>query len=749
MNNWLNSELIELELNGLDSNAEIFLNGRHIGTHCNSFRPYVLDVKPWLNQGENILLIRLTTGVENISVADVHSLDGIIADSSSLGVRNRRGDARRVFVRKPQYTFGWDWSPRLASTAIAGDVKLRMLDKACIRHLRMSPEQHGKAILLTVTATIEFFHYYKTTDGQLTITLHDEFGGQYRNSRKVLLRSGQMFVDMKIQIDEPHLWWPSGLGEQHLYRVEAELSVEGQLSTYPSLEYGLRFVELDTRDKFAIIINGKRIFCKGANWIPSDAIYARVSDDRYDILVKEARDAHFNMLRIWGGGWYERETFYQACDRYGIMIWHDFMFACAPYPDHLDGFRTEVVREADYQTKRLQRHASIVLWCGSNENIWGFRDWWNGQTKAGSQIYNYILPDIVRRNCPEIPYWNSSPYGGDEPNSNEVGNHHHWGEAMMNPDMEKRITPEEYDNCSAKFVTEFGYVGACSKDTAIIYLDGASLELKGEVWQHHTNTFEKDTVVAGIRKHYADPEKLKIDDYFLYSALCQGIMLEYALDSMRYRANCDGSLFWMFNDCWGEIGWTIVDYYLRRKPSWYFVRRAFAPIRLILRSNGNQINLVVSNDTQKTISFPLEVGYISLDGNFTDFESIKVDVHPLERILVHSFERGNHDARHGIWVAKPDSNFKLDSAIFRAEDFRDLKVTNPGLESRLIHSNVNTQIYRISAQSYAHAVQLELPDKVIPSDNYFDLLPGESREIQIFSAEPIHFDTIEVSSVNG
>ena len=295
------------------------------------------------------------------------------------------------------------------------------------------------------------------------------------------------------------------------------------------------------------------------------------------------------------------------------MIWHDFMFACAPYPDHLDGFRTEVMREADYQTKRLQRHASIVLWCGSNENIWGFRDWWNGQTKAGAQIQNYILPDIVRRNCPEIPYWNSSPYGGDAPNSNEVGNHHHWGEAMMNPDMEKRITPEEYDKCSAKFVTEFGYVGACSKDTTISYLDEASFDLNSEVWQHHTNTFEKDTVVAGIRKHYTDPEKLKIDEYLRYSALCQGIMLGYALDSLRYRANCDGSLFWMFNDCWGEIGWTIVDYYLRRKPSWYFVRRAFAPIRLILRSDGNQINLVVSNDTQKTMSIPLEVGYISLD----------------------------------------------------------------------------------------------------------------------------------------
>jgi len=646
---WLDSELIELELNGLDSNAEIFLNGKHIGSHHNTFRPYTLDVKPWLMPGENILLVRLTTGVETISDAEVHSLDGILADTSSLGVRKTRGDSRRVFVRKPQYSFGWDWSPRLATTAIAGDVKLRMMDKACIRHLYLSPCQHGDDILLIATATIDRFHYYKTVDGQLTITLTDEEGRQFSASRQMLLRSGQMFIEMEIHITDPQLWWPNGLGAQHLYHVDAELSVEGQASMYPGFSYGLRFVELDTQDKFAVIINGKRVFCKGANWIPADAIYARVKDDRYDTLVSEARDANFNMLRIWGGGWYERDAFYQACDRYGIMIWHDFMFACAPYPDHLDSFRIEVEREADYQTKRLQRYASIILWCGSNENIWGFRDWWHDQTKAGAQIYNYILPDVVRRNCPEIPYWNSSPYGGDAPNSNDAGNHHHWGEAMMNPDMEKRITPEEYDLCTAKFITEFGYVGACSKESILTYMDSAALDPHSEIWQHHTNTFEKDTVAAGIRKHYIEPETLNIDDYLLYSALCQGTMLGYALESMRYRADCDGSLFWMFNDCWGEVGWTIIDYYLRRKPSWYFVRRAFSPIKMILRSVGDDIRGVVANDTAEDVFQSVEYGYISLDGSYSDLKETQVAVPSMGQTEFALMPRGDHDPTLGLW----------------------------------------------------------------------------------------------------
>jgi beta-mannosidase len=754
---WLNADVIELELNGLDSNAEIFLNGYHVGSHRNAFRPFVADVKSGLQAGENILLVRLTAGVEGVSEADIDAPDGVRANTEDRRGRPERGDPRRVMVRKPQYSFGWDWSPRVATTAIAGDVVLRAIHKAAIRHVALRPVVHGNRALVQVTVTVDQLHYYKTAQGRVSIALTDTKGRQFSAYRDVLLRSGHTFVEMTLSIDDPQWWWPNGLGAQHLYRVEAQLQVSDGQTTYLPFDWGMRTVALETDNLFAIIINGRKVFCKGANWIPADAVYARVSDERYDTLIREARDANFTMLRIWGGGLYERDAFYQACDRYGIMIWHDFMFACAPYPDHLETFRQEVTREADYQTRRLQRHACIVLWSGSNENNWGFRDWWDEQTKGGAWTYNYCLPDAVQRNCPEIPYWNGSPYGGDEPNSSDVGDRHHWHDCMMNPDMDKRITPEEYDLCTSLFVSEFGYIGPPALESILTYMDGAPLDRQSPVWQHHNNTFEQDTVEAGIRKHYADPENLTVDEYLLYSGLCQGLMYSYSLDSMRYRDNCHGGLFWMYDDTWGEVGWTIVDYYLRRKLSWWFVRRTFAPLRLIARDGDvarstdqeGEIRVVLANDTQGEVSFGVEYGYVSLDGSTSDLHSQTVQVAPLSRTEVCRFHRGEHDPTRGLWIARAANRPEIAPAIYRAVDYRQLRTTDPQLALEVVDARETSCTARISAQGYAHAVHLNLPAGAVPSDDYFDLLPGQSRDIQITSAEPLNSSTISITCVNA
>ncbi|MBN1935609.1 MAG: beta-mannosidase [Anaerolineae bacterium] len=749
---WLYADMVELELNGLDSNAEIFLNGRHLGAHRNAFRPWIADVKSWLREEENVLLVRLSAGVEDVPESLADSMGGVRASTEAGNGRPERGDIRRVAVRKPQYSFGWDWSPRVATTAIAGDVVIRAMNTACIRDVRLSPLKHGKEVLVQATITVDQFHYYKTAEGTVKLTLTDQDGRTFSAKQHALLRSGNTYVNLTIPIQDAKLWWPNGLGEQHLYRIETELVIKDQFISYPAFDYGIRFLDLDTDNKFAIVINGKKVFCKGADWIPADTIYARVTDEKYDALIREARDANFNMLRIWGGGLYEREAFYHACDHYGIMIWHDFMFACAPYPDHLEWFRSEVEKEADYQTRRLGKHACIALWCGSNENNWGFRDWWKEKTRGGAWTYNYLLPRIVEQNTPEIPYWNGSPYGGDEPNASDVGDRHHWGDCMMNPQMIKRITPEEYDLCTSLFVSEFGYIGACSKETTLAYLaapaeqNGAAPERKGRVWQHHTNTFEKDTVEAGIKKHYADPDTLSFDDYVLYSGLCQGMMYSYALDSMRVRPNCHGGLFWMYEDCWGEVGWTIVDYYLRRKLSWYFVRRTFAPLRLIVRqAGGDQIRVVLANDTANDASFDLEYGYISLDGQVADLQIRPVQAPALERAELAVFDKDDHDPTTGLWIARVPDRADIPVAVFRAVDYRQLQM--PRCTLRVMVKDGCTLV--VATDVYAHGVHLTLPDGATPSDNYFDLLPGETQRIAISSAQSVDLAGIAVTCVNA
>jgi beta-mannosidase len=755
---WQGADLVELELNGLDSNAEIFLNGLHIGSHRNAFRPFVKDIKAYAQSGTNVLMVRLTSGAETVCEADVE-IDGIRPSTEEGNERSERGDMRRILVRKPQYSFGWDWSPRLATTAIGGDVKLHAMRRACIRQVALRLAQDGQgAVSVTATVTVDQFHFFKSDEGTVTLTLTDAKGNQNHAEAHALLRSGLTYVTLALPLADPQFWWPNGLGEPHLYRVEAVLAfADGTQTAYPAFDFGLRFVELLTDGVFAFRINGKQMFCKGGDWVPADALYARISPERYTALVQQAQAANFNMLRIWGGGLYEPDAFYQACDRCGIMLWHDFMFACSPYPDHLEWFRREVELEVDYQTQRLQHHASLVLWCGNNENTWGFDEWWHSQTRGGALLYNYILPAAVQRNCPEIPYWNSSPYGGEHPNSPDVGDRHHWFDCMMNPDMTKRITPEEYDQCTSLFISEFGYVGACSKETTLDYMGGAPLVEIDRTWQHHTNTFEKHTVAAGIRKHYADPEKLDIDGYLLYSGLTQGLMYNYSLDSMRANPRCSGSLFWMYNDCWGEVGWTIIDYYLRRKVSWYFVRRSYTPLRLILRpAEEGSIRVILANDTIETISFEMEYGYISLDGFFSDLQRANVAAPALQRTELLTFSRGGHSTTQGLWVARPLRQVGIPAAIFRAVDFRQLETCDPQLESKIItygdragQADVINQsnVVEVSAWGFAHAVQIHLPDGALAEDNYFDLLPGETRRVEVYSRGTINPEQIQVSCV--
>lgn len=748
---WGEAEVVELEMDGLDSAAEIFLNDVHVGSHSSAFRPFVASVKPHLQPGRNVLLVRLSAGVENVSEAQYDSTSGVYPTTQAHNGRSGRGDERRGYVRKPQYSFGWDWSPRVATTAIYGDVILRAMTGATVRDVALRPVRHGSAgeVLVHAAVLLDRFDPYSTAEGRVHVTLRDALGVETTSEERVLVRSGHTTADFTLTLREPRLWWPIGLGEQHLYRVEATLTLEGRAVSTLSFDYGVRFVELDTDGAFAFVINGRRVFARGANWIPADAIYARVTEERYRALVRDACEANFNMLRVWGGGLYEHEAFYRACDEAGILVWQDFAFACAPYPDHLDSFRVEVEREADHQTRRLRRHASLALWSGNNENTWGLLEWWHDRTRGGAFTYNYILPDAVRRNSPEIPYWNGSPYGGAEPNAEDVGDRHHWGDCMMSPDMAKRITPEEYDKCQSLFLSEFGYVGVCSKETVMTYLDGAPADRQGEVWLHHNNVFEKNTVVAGIRKHYADPEGLTLDEYLLYSGLCQGLMYQHALDSARYRPNCHGALFWMFSDCWGEVGWTITDYYLRRKISWYFVRRAFSPVRLILRAEGEAVRVIVANDTPDDLALDVEMGYVTLDGSVQELRVRHIPAPAFSRTEAGRIHRAERDPLAGLWVARVAGNDAIPAGIFRAADFRQLRTGDPGLEFAVRKSGERDYVASVTAVGYAHAVHLDVPKGAVAQDDYFDLLPGEAREIRVSACDGWDPKGVRVACLNG
>jgi beta-mannosidase len=727
----------------LDVEADVFLNGRLVGHQKSAFYPFEADVRALLREGENSLGVRLTCGLERVKDGDFAGWSRCIATEALAG-RGTRGDKRRAILRKPQYVFGWDWGPRVATCAIAGSATLTSVGTLRVSsvHAVTTGIENGTA-LLSVGVELENTHAFSTAESRVTVRLRDGAKVAAEAHVDALLRSGINDVDLALSVPEAKLWWPNGSGDQPLYALEVSLShPDGKESDTLSTRIGLRTIRLDQTPemdgrRFALIVNGVRIHCKGSDWIPADSLYARVSDEKYRALVREAAGANFNMLRIWGGGRYESNTFYDACDEAGILLWHDFMFACALYPDNEPWFQEEVRREADYQTRRLRNHPSMGLWCGSNENNWGFDEWWNGQGAnpqapfwGGAQAYNYILPRSVRANSPEIPYWNGSPYGGARPNSNDAGDVHYWNDATMSKEMAKRIAPEEYDKVQARFVTEYGYIGPCVKSSIVRYHGGKPVDRTGPIYQLHNNTFEKDTVLAGIAKHYRDPANLSFDDYLLYASLVQGLMYGYSLESIRANPRNSGSLFWMYADCWGEVGWTIIDYYLKRKPSYSYVRRAFRPRKLVLRERGGKVEVTGINDTPADFSFEAEYGRVALDGSggATKKASLMLPAH--SRRVVLRFDVSRADPTTGVDFVRPlPAGEALLPATLRRVHLRELALGDPGLEATKPARASGHTSFTVRARAFAHAVHFGLPDDVRLSDEYFDLLPGEARTI--------------------
>ncbi len=679
-----------LRFDSIDAHGDVYVNGIHIGRHESAFYPFERDIRPYVREGLNTIDVRVTTGLESVSDDDLAEIDFVVCTEEQNGCPER-GDKRRALVRRPAYSTGWDWGPKCATCGIVGDAQLICADDVLIRSVNAYTTQIQETYAdLHVALESELLDYAATADGSVTITLSRDGQTVVEHTiDDVLLTSGINYTDATLRVDNPALWWPNGYGEQPLYTLHCAVTCKGETAS-DTRQMGIRTITLDTQRTdgdhrtFAFVVNGVHIFCKGGNYIPADSVYARVTVEKHDKLVAEAKAANFNMLRIWGGGIYQPDAFYDACDRYGILIWHDFMFGCTAHPDHLAWFNALVEKEMAYQTKRLRTRACMALWCGNNENHqifgtsperWGIRI--TRDKQYGLYTGNALAVDAVRAHCPHIPYWNSSPYGGADPNAENVGDKHNWGECMMNPDMSRRIDPFAYDACNSRFVSEYGYPGPCVRESIEQYFDGQPIDSSSRVWKLHTNTFEKHTVAAGMRKHHGvEADALSLDEYILYAGAVQSLMLEYSLSAHRFKDFCGGALFWMYNDCWGEVGWTIIDYYLRRKASFYGVKRAFAPIKLIMRECDGRVQVMGCNDTAQDVSFDAEIGYLPFDGNAHDTQIIHIDIPARTRRYVYECALPDQDYTSGVLAITPKCDIERaillthDTPIAQVAEFR-------------------------------------------------------------------------------
>ncbi len=713
----------------LEYDAVVWLNGCEIGGHANANRPARFDVTGKLRPADNLLVVKVSTGLHRD--ADRPTKEYYAHEMELL--------TKRMLHRKPQYQCGWDWNARLTNVGILGDVRLDWqatprLDQVAV--FAVLAEDLSSAAL-HVRAAVEGVRP-EPVDAVLTARIVET--GQ-EIVRPIRVPAGESLHELTITVDRPRLWWPLGHGEQYLYIVECALDAGGEKQAV-TRRTGVRRVEIDqsphpeTGRYCTLRINNRPIFCKGGNWVPADMLYSTVDEKRYRELVDLAVAANFNTLRVWGGGLFADHALCRACDEKGILLWHDFLFACSKYPGQDPAFVAEVRREVTWAVRELAHHPSIVVWCGNNEIEWfddndGFGTTFSVRPHYG--IFHRDLPRIVHREDPSTLYWVSSPWSPDDrhPNDPTVGDQHPWDVSILTPggaDWWK------YRACVDRFPNEGGILGASSPATLRQFLPESERFLLSPSWDHHDNPFSSMARErGGLGRTYAtvrmwtgrDPLAMNLDDYAFVSGILQAEGLqEYIANYRRRMFSSASAIFWMYNDSWPVThGWTIVDYYLRRKLAYHPVRRAFEPVTVVVACEGDDVTVYGVNDSPQAWSGELRYGVFALAGGLPKDERIAADLPANASTPLARFPRAEWESldfrKTGTFAVLSRGGRPVAQHRLFVERFKDLHFVEP----RIVTS-VRDGVLTLQSDAFAWAVCLDVDGEAPLADNCFDLLPG-------------------------
>jgi beta-mannosidase len=575
----LEEDALYLIADGLDTYARITCNGRLLGETSNMFVEHRFDIRKHIHAGRNTLEI---------------CFDSPTHCSKSLEKKHGRLrvalEPHRVYIRKAQYSFSWDWGPNLTTSGIWRDISIQSFSEGKLHHPSVKVVSVNKrGAFIQISVDIE-----RKTRKPLTLSMGvDGMGKECGRQVRVTSR----YATIRVRVPNPRLWWPNGYGAQPMYTAFFSLSRNGNEIERLSVPFAIRTVRLirekdQAGESFIIEVNGTKIFCKGADWIPSDSFLPRIPASTYGTLLRLAKDAHMNMIRVWGGGVYEPSLFYHICDRLGLMVWQDFMYACGEYPEE-QWFLKLAKQEAEKAVLRLRNHPSIVIWCGNNECEWLFCTENPGKKPGdmrGAKIFQNILPEVCSRLDGTRPYWQSSPFGTGFPNDESNGNHHQWSVWSAWKDY------SEYRNDNARFVTEFGFQAPANRKTMEEVTRPMDRFPQSPVMEHHNKQIEG---TERLVRFQAAHHRLggTFDDFVYKSQLVQAEALRCAVEHWRQRKfKTAGSLFWQLNDCWPVSSWSVVDSALRPKAAYFFAKRFFAPVLVSLRQVEAGVEVWVTSD---------------------------------------------------------------------------------------------------------------------------------------------------------
>jgi len=742
---FLKRDRVTLDFKGLDTYADVFLNGQAILSADNMFREWQVDVKQYLKEGDNELHIVFRSPItEGLKKYDAN---GFVypGGENDQAERGEVEGAKRVsiYTRKAGYHFGWDWGPRLVTSGIWKPVVLKAWDKASINDLQIVQHEVSDE-KATFTAIFEI-DAVKKAKATIAI-LNDE---NTLASLPVNLVPGTKTYSVDFEIANPQLWWTNGLGEAHLYNLSGILET-GKRKVQKDTRIGIRTLEL-VREKdndgtsFYFKLNGHPVFMKGANYIPNDVFLPRVTDENYRTVVETAKNSNNNMLRVWGGGIYENDIFYDLCDENGILVWQDFMFACAMFPND-SAFLENVRQEAIDNVKRLRNHPSIALWCGNNEiltawNNWGWKDEAEKQGpdvpdkvwQAYVDIFHKTLPDVVKELDPQRAYWGSSPSSGLGVQADLVnGDEHYWGVWWGKEPF------TTYATHLARFMSEYGFQSFPEIATVRKYAEPEDYDIYSEVMKSH----QRSSIGNGTIEHYMLHEYKHPKDFesFLYvNHVLQAEGIKFALEGhRRAMPYCMGSLYWQINDCWPVASWSSTDYYQKWKALQYYVKKGFNPVLVSPHEDELKLKVGIVNDRLEPINAELRMQLLDFDGKMIWEEASLVEIPANssdDYFDVNKSEfryKYRKEIAHAVLATELLENGKIISKnYYYFLPFKQLKLPTPAIEHSIVKTDDGFDI-EVSTDKLAKNVYLQIGNEEgFFSDNYFDLLPHEKATVHL------------------
>ncbi|MEM8875984.1 MAG: sugar-binding domain-containing protein [Planctomycetota bacterium] len=645
----LHEERIDLVFEGLDTVAKVALNGQMVGTAENMHVRHRFDVRAVLVPGENHLSVHFGSAIDH-----ARSVEREVGARPGVG-SGTNPQLPHQMIRKMACNFGWDWGPQLVTCGIWRPARIEFWSAARLHDVRplvtqadtqtATVEVHADGEIAAEASGVSLRCVLASPDGRVVAERDDDWSGR---------PGGDPIV---LTVDEPRRWWPIGYGDRPLYELRVELvAADGRVLDVCEQKVGLRQVRLitepDTRDgggsmvqgltrgeSFHLEVNGQRVFCKGANWIPDDCFPHRVTPQRYRQRIEQAVDANMNMLRVWGGGIYEDHAFYEICDELGVMVWQDFGFACACYAEE-EPLRSEVEAEARDNVARLSRHPSLVIWNGCNENFWAAFDWPafegvypNGELTWGLGYYLDLLPRVVAELDTSRPYWPGSPFSGNldrHPNGNEYGNCHIWD--VWNHDGDYR----NYLGHFPRFASEFGYMAPPNWATLDRAIPKDQQHWSSEAMTLHNK--QKDGIQRGLERlaDSHDPPDRYEDQWFI-AAIEQARAIALGCEWFRSLSPwCSGALYWQLNDCWPVTSWSAIDGDGRPKLMWHATQRFFRSRLLTLMParvtpSGVEVERLAAylhNDHAERWRGRMQVSRMNVAGQLLDTKTFAVDVAP-------------------------------------------------------------------------------------------------------------------------